>query len=105
MNILHAIRWVAQAWEAVKKESISRKAGINFTLLSREHQDQDPFEQFDSVQSTCMKDDLEAHVHQLTEARFSVSEYINGDDDIPTCSEEDNKMWEEELLSVQTSNL
>ena len=65
VNILQVIRWVAQAWEAVKKETISRyfrKASIldtNFTLLSREHEDQDPFEQLDSTQSICTKDDLE----------------------------------------------
>jgi len=46
-----------------KRESIFRNAGINFTHLSHEHEDQYLFEQFHSVQSTCMKDDLEDHIH------------------------------------------
>ena len=79
VSILQAIRWVAQAWEAVKKETISkcfRKAGIldeNFALVSREYEDQDPFGELDSQPTS---DELEDLIHQLNmpaETRCSVS--------------------------------
>ena len=77
VSICQAIRWVVQAWEAVKKKIISkcfRKAGIldeNFTLVSLEYEDQDPF---GDSQST--SDELENLIHQLNmpaETRCSVS--------------------------------
>ena len=50
VNVIQAIRCVAQAWKAVKEETISkyfRKAGVldeNLSIASREHEDQDPFD-------------------------------------------------------------
>lgn len=66
MSVLQAVRWVAQAWEAVKKETICkcfRKAGIldeNFALISREHKDQDPVNELDSHSTS---DELEDLIH------------------------------------------
>ena len=105
VSILQAIRWVAQAWEAVKKETISkcfRKGGIlddNFALVSCECEDQDPFRELDSQPTG---DELEDLIHQLNmpaETRCSVSEYMNGDDDLPTCSEQDDETWEDEFFA------
>ena len=31
--------------------------------------------------------------------RCSVSEYVNGDDDLPTCSEQDDETWEEAFFA------
>ena len=79
VSILQAVRWVAQAREAVKKETISkcfRKTGIldeNFALVSREYEDQDPFGELDSQPTS---DELEDLIHQLNmpaETRCSVS--------------------------------
>ena len=33
------------------------------------------------------------------ETRCSVSEYMNGDDDLPTCSEQDDETWEDEFFA------
>ena len=58
VNILQAIRWVAQAWEEVKQETISkrfRKAGVlgeSFSLVSREHEDRDPFDELECTESS-----------------------------------------------------
>ena len=79
VSIRQAIRWVAQAWEAVKKETISkcfRKAGIldeNFALISREYEEHDPFGELNSQPTS---DELENLIHQLNmpaETRCSVS--------------------------------
>ena len=82
---------MAQAWEAVKEETISkcfRKAGIldeNCDAVSREHEDQDPFDELDSggVEIQQLIDQL----NMPTETKCSAREYVNGDDDLPTCSE------------------
>ena len=114
VNILQAIRWVAQAWEAVSKDTISkcfRKAGIldnSFMVATREHEDQDPFGELDSVQ--CAGDDqeqsaqseLEDLIHQLgmpTEARCSASEYVSGNNELSTCAGQDCESWEEEFFA------
>ena len=68
----------------VKKEAISkcfRKAGIlddNFAVVSREHEAQDPFDEWDSIEST--DDELDNLIQQLNmhaETRCLVHEYVN----------------------------
>ena len=60
INILHAIRWVAQTWEAVKPETIKkcfRKGGVldeNFTVSSCPCEESDPFEDGDEVDTSEM---------------------------------------------------
>ena len=54
--------------------------------MSREHEDQDPFDELDCTQSSD-DNNLEDLIHQLnmpTEAMCSVGEYVNGEDDLPT---------------------
>ena len=49
VSVLQAILWVAQAWKAVKEETISKcfqKAGVldqSLSVASCVHEDQDPF--------------------------------------------------------------
>ena len=91
VSILQAVRWVAQAWEEVKEETILkcfRKAGIlmeDFALASREHEDEVPFDELDKPSSS--RDELEDLIHQLnipTQEVCSLAEYVNGDDILPT---------------------
>ena len=98
VNILQATRWVAQAWEEVKQETVSkcfRKAGVlgeSFSIVSREHEDQDPFDELDCTESSD-DNNLEDLIRQLNmpaEATCSVGEYVNGEDDLSTCSEYDD---------------
>ena len=46
-----------------------------------------------------MVEDLIHRISMPNEARCSVSEYMNGDDDLPTCSEEGDETWEEEFFA------
>lgn len=118
VNILQAIRWVAQAWEAVSKDTVSkcfRKAGIldkSFMVATREYEDKDPFDELDSVQCASGDQEQSSHseledlIHQLdmpAEIKCSVSEYVNGDNDLSTCAGQDSESWEEEFLSCITS--
>lgn len=105
VNILHAIRWVAQAWEEVMPETIKkcfRKAGIldkDFSVVSRSCEEIDPFEDLDfDVSDTSEIGELIGQLGR-TEASCSVSEFINGDDDLPVCFELDNDHWEEQFFS------
>ena len=105
VDILQAIRWVSQAWEEVKQETISkcfRKAGVlreSLALVSREHEDQDPFDELDCPQPS--QDDLGDLIRQLDmPATCSIGEYVNGEDDLPTCSElNDDHLWEDDFFA------
>ena len=129
INIPHAIRWVAQAWEAVKPETIKkcfRKGGVldkSFAVSSRPgvsefvcgatlvpaapypcsgsriftrfpfdrsvHAVRTACEESDSFEDENEVDTSEMHniIGQLgpAEANCSVSEYVNGDDNLPVC--------------------
>ena len=103
INILHAIRWAAQAWEAVKPETIKkcfRKGGVldeSFSVSSRPCEESDPFEDEDEVDTS----EMHTLIGQLgpTEGNCSVSEYVSGDDNLPVCFEVDNEQWEEQFFS------
>ena len=94
---------MAQAWEAVKPETIKkcfRKGGVlddSFAVSSRPCEESDPFEDGDEI------DTLEMHnlIVQLgpAEANCSVSKYVSGDDNLPVCFQFDNEHWEEQFFS------
>lgn len=99
VNILHAIRWVAQAWEAVKKETISkcfRKGGIldkELALVTREYDEEDPFDDVDAPDTA--SGELEDLIHRMnmpSEERCSVSEYIDGENSLSVCFEQDDEV-------------
>ena len=98
VSILHAIRWIAQAWEAVQPETVKkcfRKAGILdecFSVVSRLCED---------IDISADTREIEALIHQLepTEASCSVTEFVTGDDNVPVCFELDEDQWEEQFFS------
>ena len=100
VNILIAIRWVAQAWENVKEETICkcfRRAGVlNSTMdvVSCEIEE-DPFADIDESA------DLQGLMNDIlpTNVSCSVQEYVNGDDNVPICHDMDDDSWEETFMS------
>ena len=101
VSILHSIRWVAQAWEAVSAETIRRcfrKAGIlddSFSVVTRPNE-HDPFLEIDSNTS-----EIESLMEQIQPEGVTCSsvEFINGDDDLVTCFETDDDSWDQPFLA------
>ncbi len=99
VNILVAIRWVAQAWEKVKASTIQkcfRRAGIlnddMSDVVTCEVED-DPFQDLD--EDTNLQEVIQQVM--LPDA-CSVQEYANGDDEIPVCIEMDDNSWDESFM-------
>ena len=102
VSVLMAIRWVAEAWDSAKEETIKKyfaTSGITVTgssssVVSRLYEDEDPF------------DDIEAQeeLHELydqispSNTNCPVDEYINGEGDVPICMQYDDN-WEESFFA------
>lgn len=107
VSILHAIRWIAQAWEADRPEAVKncfRKAGILYescSVVSRLYEERDPFEDVNIAVSADTRE-MEALMSQIgpTEGSCSVTEFVSGDDDLPVCFELDDDQWEEQLFHL-----
>lgn len=100
VSILHAIRWIAQAWEADRPEAVKncfRKAGILYESCS-------VVSRFEDVNIAISADtrEMEALMSQIgpTEGSCSVTEFVSGDDDLPVCFELDDDQWEEQLFHL-----
>ena len=104
VNVLHAIRWVAQGWEKVSSTTIQkcfRKAGIldhDFSVIQRASAlDHDPFEDLDEESDTA---DLQALITQVQqENACSVEEFIDGDQELQTCVNIHGDEWSAEFLN------
>ena len=78
-NVLVAFRWVAQAWEKVKAQTISKsfkKAGILNTemddIVSCDMEEDDPFRDAD--------EQLVGLINVMPQKSCSSQEYVNGED-------------------------
>ena len=104
VNVLKAVRWVAEAWGCVTKETVIncfKKSGVittDSTVVVRTGEDEDPF------------DDIEAHqelsmlVDQLDDGpSCTADEYANGDSDLPFCEEVEDD-WDEQFMSNLTTD-
>ena len=98
VNVLVAIRWVAQAWVKVKAQTISKcfkKAGILNTemddIVSCDMEEDDPFRDADEQLVGLIND-------VMPQNSCSPQEYVNGEDTIPVCNDMDDATWEEDFL-------
>ena len=98
VNVLVAIRWVAQAWQKVKAQTISKcfkKAGILNTemddIVSYDMEEDDPFRDADEQLVGLIND-------VMPQNSCSPQEYVNGEDTIPVCNDMDDATWEEDFL-------
>ena len=101
IDILQAVRWIAEAWGQVSGETIKkcfRSAGIlkeSFEIISLPSFDEDPFVDADNE-----NEDSEL-VNLISQMRLqnacSVEELIEGEDSVPMCA--DNQTWEERFFT------
>ena len=101
INVLIAIRWVSLAWREVKASTIIKcfkRGGILNDTLDLHNcictSDDDPFEDLD--EATSLAPLITSTMG--TQGTCSVSEYINGDNDLPICTDLDNDHWEDDFM-------
>ena len=107
VNVLVALRWVAQAWNEVKSDTITkcfRKAGVLNDVLEVVGLDQagadgsvDPFADIDE------DFELQYLIEQTRSESCTPREFISGDDDLPVCVEMDDENWENTFLEELTA--
>ena len=114
LTILHAIRWVAEAWKQVPSDTIKkcfRKAGIlneSFEVVQslRISEDRDPL--LDIDESDKDDDDIELNDEELSELTAKlqgnddaceVSGMTVAEDDVPVCAELSDDKRDEEFMS------
>ena len=102
VNVLTAIRWIKEAWDRVKPETIRRcfkTCGINLDGT----EDQPPGDPFADIQES-----LDGLVKQINSACTS-EEYLNADDDFCTCQSYDidgeASNWREELRAIACASV
>ena len=116
INVLVAIRWVALAWKEVKESTIIKcfkPAGIlndtfdiqdrictsdTLDLQQRICTSEDPFEDIDETISLTPL--LSAAMGTI--GACSMSEYINGDNELPVCADLDDEHWEDNFMESLT---
>ena len=95
VNILIALRWVAQAWSMVTVRTISkcfRRAGIldsEMDIVSCNMEEDDPFLAVNE------EADFVSLMNDVVPISCSSVEYVSGEDDIPVCNDLDSLTWEE----------
>ena len=100
VNVLKAIRWVAEGWGSVKRETIVKcfkKCGIisgESAVVARIGANEDPFDDVDEARElTALVDELGLH-----DSTCSPQEYVTGDDNLPVCDDAGDD-WDEHFLA------
>ena len=111
VDLLQAIRWIAQAWESVSESTIKKcfaKAGIlsadeSLVAFPADHREFDPFEDLDSgelVQVNSLLSDTSSVSESDTP---SAVEALEATSTLPTCKEL-SANWEEEFFSTLSAS-
>jgi len=104
INVLMAIRWIKQAWDEVKPQTVVNCFKLCGALPQEQESDEDPFEglgeddPLDGSDNDCAR--LQELVEQLG-SEATAQEYLSADDDLSTCMTfQDTEQWREELRSM-----
>lgn len=109
VNVLNAIRWIAEAWKDVQPIVIKkcfRKAGIldkDFHVVRKEVISQDPFQDLDEEEEE-EEEDLDTELQELIERSnildsCTASNFIAADEDLPICVDLDSARWEDDFFA------
>ena len=100
INVLKAIRWVAEGWGSVKRETIVKcfkKCRImsgESAVVARIGANEDPFDDVDEARElTALVDELGLH-----DSTCPPQEYATGDDNLPVCDDAGDN-WDEHFLA------
>ena len=103
IDVLTAIRWVKQSWDGVEADTIVncfRHCGIQPSF----DEPTDPFADLDEESEDEQEGDGESADEELQQLvqqfdpEMTASDYVNADEDLPTCHTFDNEEnWREEL--------
>lgn len=104
VDVLIAIRWVAQAWKSVTSDTIKkcfRRAGItgkDFEVVSRGVLEDDPFADLELDYGS---DELQAMIARvgIAEDACSAEEFTSADDQLPVCQDFSDDTWNEDFLA------
>ena len=106
LTVLHAIRWIAQAWSQVGSEVIKkcfRKAGMltsSFEVVTREATSEDPFLDLDEQDQVTVDEEAQALIDQFQlDNTCSSNDLALFDHDLACCADLSDEHWEENFLS------
>ncbi len=109
VTLLHAIRWVGQAWEMVKSTTIKkcfRKAGVldsDYQVVTRNVEN--PFaadhEESDDMNHMQIAE-LQSLISQVQQDgdTCTAEQFVNADDDLPTCIDMYGDEWDSEFFTA-----
>ena len=112
VTILHAVRWVAEAWKNVHELTIKkcfRKAGIlaqDFTIVQLPSQS-DPFTDLDDSADGSDEEDELLHLMnavQGLDGACTVQEMMTAENEVPICSEFSDDTWDEQFMTELQPN-
>ena len=107
VTILHAVRWVAEAWKNVSELTVKTcfcKAGIleqDFTIVQLPSE-ADPFADLDDSVDNSDADGELLHLMsavQGSDGACTLKEIITAEDEVPICSELADDTWDETFMS------
>ena len=112
VTILHAVRWVAEAWKNVHELTIKkcfRKAGTlaqDFTIVQLPSQS-DPFTDLDDSADGSDEEDELLHLMnavQGSDGACTVQEMMTAENEVPICSEFSDDTWDEQFMTELQPN-
>ena len=95
--VLKAIRWVHEAWNSVKEDTIikclrkSEVTGSTFSVVNHSYEDEDPFDDVETQEES----------HDLVTKPLSqelIEDYISGEDGVPVSMQYDDD-WEDRFFA------
>ena len=111
-TILHAVKWVAEAWKNMHELTIKkcfRKAGIlaqDFTIVQLPSQN-DPFTDLDDSAEGSDEEDELLHLMnavQGSDGACTVQEMMTAENEVPICSEFSDDTWDEQFMTELQPN-
>ena len=107
LNVLHAIKWISQAWNEITSDVIKKVGILNktFQVVHRQEAEEDPLIDLDDDDDTFQVDkETQDLITQLKVYNACAAEELSFvDEDLTVCAEQDDDTWDETILSSSSS--